>query len=133
MENSQESYLKWNISETQLGRCGLRGLLRSENELVLILSTSSELEPEIELQFELKDIVGFKLSNDSYTWRSEGARLRDPDSSLFKVENSIYIKWFQAETYGAADLDGVVHFSLLLADESVDIVSFNEPRITVKL
>ncbi|POC98237.1 hypothetical protein BKM16_26925 [Pseudomonas amygdali pv. morsprunorum] len=129
MENNIEKYISWHISETELGRCDLRLLLRSEEKLILTLSTSSAVEREVVLSFELKDIVGFKLSNDSYTWRSDNVRVTPPNSSLFKVECSNYIEWFKAETYNAGDLRGVIHFSLLLGEESVDIVSFNEPSV----
>ncbi|RMV93573.1 hypothetical protein ALP03_200035 [Pseudomonas amygdali pv. tabaci] len=132
MGDKLENYIDWIIPDIEIGRCALRFFSRTETELKIVLLAGNDQFFEIELIFELKDIVGFKLANDSYSWRSDSARTtRRTDYSLFKVENSKYIEWFKAETYGVGDLDGVIHFSLLLADESLDIVSFNSPEIKV--
>lgn len=112
MGDKLENYIDWIIPDIEIGRCALRFFSRTETELKIILLAGNDQIFEIELIFELKDIVGFKLANDSYSWRSDSARTtRRTDYSLFKVENSKYIEWFKAETYGVGDLDGVIHFS----------------------
>ncbi|WP_147465505.1 hypothetical protein [Pseudomonas syringae group genomosp. 3] len=87
---------------------------------------------EIELSFELRDVLGFKLANDSYTWRSDAERMRASDCSTFKVRNSKYIEWFNAETYGVGGLAGAIHYAFLMDEESIDVVSFNDPVVAIR-
>lgn len=68
MENDNEIYLKWCVAEGRLGRCDLKRLSRTDSVLSIFLSYTSSGGLKVEFLFELKDVVGFKLSNDSYTW-----------------------------------------------------------------
>ncbi|KPW18914.1 hypothetical protein ACKUFS_10550 [Pseudomonas cannabina] len=131
MESSQEVYVEWHIISSSIGRCGLKQLTRTGKKLLLVLLAISE-GLEIELSFDLKDVLGLKVANDSYTWRSDAERVRAPGCSTFKVDSSKYIQWFEAETYGAGDLAGAVHYAFLMEEESIDIVSFNEPDIMIR-
>ena len=132
MEDSQEVYVIWNAVEEVVGRCGFLSLNDSKDGLCLTVFANQASGLEIELKFDLKDVIGYKVSNDSYTWRSDSMRKRDGEWSMFKVEGSNYIQWFKDETYGASDLSAVMHFSFLLGEVGVDIVSFNDPQVKVR-
>jgi len=128
MSDGKERYALWCIDGDEARRCELIKMLYTDLGLSVVLSLSSGMN--IEMLFELKDIVGFKFANDSYTWRSDSECGRVKDRCLFKVENSKYVDWFKSETYGCGDLTGVIHFCFMAVEERIDVVSFNEPSVT---
>ncbi len=133
MEDKDEIYVVWNATESITGRCKMLSLYDSKEGLSLLISAEYPDVREVEFKFDLKDVVGYKFANDSYTWRSDAAQKRKKDWSIFKVEDSRYLQWFKDETYNAVNLSGATHFSFLLEESGVDIVSLNDPEVIVRI
>jgi hypothetical protein len=53
------------------------------------------------------------------------------DWTFFKVTNSLYLKWLSEESYGISDSPKLIHFSLIASDSIIDIISHEEPLVTI--
>ncbi|MDD1617269.1 MAG: hypothetical protein CG439_2414, partial [Methylococcaceae bacterium NSP1-2] len=72
----------------------------------------------------------------SYRWSDEGDLLRtvasinNPSrSSLFKVDNSSWVKWFHEETYDIHKERDIKHFAIYTSDDCIDVLSEFEPKV----
>ncbi len=50
--------------------------------------------------------------------------------TFFKVNNSEYLKWLNQESYTITSSLSLIHFSLIAIDAVVDIIAYDEPKIT---
>jgi len=51
--------------------------------------------------------------------------------TFFKVTNSEYIQWLSEQSYGIAESESLIHFSILAGDSIVDVIAAYEPKITI--
>lgn len=130
MESHKETYTNWVASEKITGRYSLESLLDSKDGVEIRINSTNQPSFKLCIKFEAKEIVGYRFSNDSYTWRSDSLRERDKDFSLFIVSGSNLINWYIEETYETTDFSEAKHYCFLLAEESIDIISFAPPKIT---
>ena len=104
-----------------------------------------------ELEFNLvfndtDDIVKivFQYGVLSYQNTDEGKRLRAinylvdnydddfyGDWTLFEVEKSSFLNWFQEENYGIYQDDEIKHLVLLTSNDVVDILTDYEPKVSI--
>lgn len=49
--------------------------------------------------------------------------------SLYKIENSEYIKWLKQQSYGMYDGVGYKHYCRLTLDEVIEVISEFEPEV----
>ncbi|HBO1343770.1 MULTISPECIES: hypothetical protein [Pseudomonas] len=132
MADNSEVYVEWFPGGDSSERFSLEYISDTRKGLQICIHPTSDASKLLTLDFNINDIVGYKVANDSYTWRSESNRLRNKEHSLFKVENSNYINWFKEETYDSVDLSSALHYCLLLGEESIDIVVLNAPSVTTQ-
>lgn len=128
----QERYKRWSPIQGLPDRLLLDSLTDNSNGLEIALAEDLDSPKRILIHFDLSDLVGYRVTNDSFTWRSDSNRIREEVCSLNVVENSDFLEWFVEETYGAADLSGAIHYALLLAEEGIDIVSRGSPEVCIR-
>lgn len=126
---TSEQYLAWTPEEGVPQRLKLDYIHDGANGLEIALGDNLGSANRILIRFKANDIIGYRFTNDSYTWRSDNGRTPKPTCSLNIVEGSEYIKWFKEETYNSINLDGATHYCILLAEECIDIASFDKPTI----
>lgn len=49
--------------------------------------------------------------------------------SLFIVENSTWLKWFQEESYGIHDDEEIIHYAIYTENDCIDILSAYPPVV----
>ena len=50
-------------------------------------------------------------------------------SSLFMVENSTWLEWFQEESHGIHDGEDIMHYAIYTANDCIDVLSAFDPTV----
>lgn len=111
------------------GRLDLFSLTDDKDGLEIKLEKNGSGTVDIIVKFKLPEIIGYRLTNDSYSWKTLAEREWDTVSRLVVVSNSKYIKWLNDEVCGVWDFDKAKHYALMLGDDGIDVVSFGTPEI----
>jgi hypothetical protein len=135
VEKMVEKWSKWDSEKNLPDKMYLERLIDDKN------GVSLELKSEYE---SVTIMVSFEDSVVSYRNSDEGRRLRTIEFldkeygkdfyskwSLFKVDNSLYVKWINQETYNMYADYNIEHYVFLTANDIVDILSTYAPNINV--
>jgi hypothetical protein len=129
-----EKWSKWDSEKNLPDKMYLERLIDDKS------GVSIELKSEDE---SVTIMVNFEDSVVSYRNSDEGRRLRTIEFldkeygkdfyskwSLFKVDNSSYVKWINQETYDMYADYNIEHYVFLTANDIVDILSTYAPNIS---
>lgn len=105
-------------------------IIDSVEGLKIYLAESLDEKKRIVLSFTLNEIVGYSVTNDSYTWKRTKERKCEPGHSIYIVSNSREILKFQEETYSTTCFEEAEHYCIILDEEEIDIVTFTPPQVS---
>lgn len=99
----------------------------NKNGLVFIFSDpSSKFHVEVKFDSHLM----YRVSDESY--RLKRTSELSEFSFLMKTDESSFIKWFHEESFNVYTKDRIYHFLILSSDDVIDVLSYEDPSITLK-
>lgn len=129
-----EEWSRWIPNEQVSARYSLDMIIENNDGLTIQLLDDHNENMQMRLEF--------RYAADAYrstyeTFRAELIHYLDQkygtvfysEWTFFKVQNSSYIQWFSEQSGGISDFSPYTHFSILLMDSVIDILSLQEPKI----
>jgi len=96
---------------------GFRLLLRGE-------------EPDsamIRISFE--SVLAYRNLDERYYLKTLEYKLESNKGTLFKINNSDFIAWFNEQSYNIYKDENIIHYSILTPNDCVDILSITIPTV----
>lgn len=82
------------------------------------------------IKFDLKNLVSFTVTNDSYTWKRAAERKCPGGALIYTVKNSSLIDFFSDQTEGVTDMTKATHYYIITSEDVIDVISFSEPEVS---
>lgn len=102
--------------------------------LKIILSDSENEDSKIEIIFD-DSVHAYRSTDESYRQKAinyidekYGTKFYS-EWTLFKLTNSEYLEWISNQSFGIADSEELIHFSIVAVDSIIDIIATYEPKI----
>ena len=109
-------------------------ILDNINGLKIILSDSENEDSKIEIIFD-DSVHAYRSTDESYRQKAinyidekYGTKFYS-EWTLFTLTNSEYLEWISNQSFGIADSEEVIHFSIVAVDSIIDIIAAYEPKI----
>jgi hypothetical protein len=98
----------------------------NKNGLVFLFSDpSSKFQVEVKFDSQLM----YRVSDESY--RLKRTSELPEFSFVMKADESSFIDWFHEESLNIYTKDRIHHFLILSSDDVIDVLSYEEPSITL--
>lgn len=96
---------------------GFRVLLKEEDSQSLV----------VRLTFET--VLAYRNIDESYLLRTVDNINSPGESTLYIVENSLWVKWLHEESYGTLEGKNITHYAIYTPNDCLDILAEHEPKI----
>lgn len=98
-----------------------------DDGLVVSLADEASRKPVAQLVF--RTFVAYRNINESFRTKTWASLPAGQSTGLFKLENSSWLKWLQAESSGVLDEFQVSHYAIYTNDDCLDIISHTPPTV----
>ncbi|MCL6689421.1 hypothetical protein M8R19_11945 [Pseudomonas sp. R3.Fl] len=127
--NKKETLVPWEAESSIPRVMHLDKIVDSAEGLGIFLARDLGSPERILFLFQLKELVGYSVVNDSYTWKRSAERECPGGCSVYIVEGSKDVVRYQEETFGVTDMSGAKHYCFVLDEEEINFVSFSPPEV----
>lgn len=127
--NKSETLIPWGAESSIPRIMHLDKIVDSSEGVAIYLARDLEGAERILFLFPLRDVVGYSVVNDSYTWKRSAERERLGEGSVYIVEGSRDIRRYQEETFDVTDMSDARHYCFILDEEEINVVSFSPPEV----
>lgn len=132
----QEQWVKWEPIKGLFQKYYIESILDSINGFEIVLFEGHDKKEKVHVVFE-NSIDAYKCSEEGFRlktiWELGDKYGKDfyGDWTFFKVINSRYLQWLSEESVGMYDSLSFIHFSFLVADSVLDVVTTYEPKVKI--
>ena len=129
-----EKWIKWEPVEGLYSTYYVDILVDSKKEFKIILSEEKNPQKKIQIIFE-NSVYAYRNTYESFRQNTIHILKKQYGESFyinwtfFKITNSSYLSWLAEQSYGITDEINLTHFSIIAANEIIDIVAGYEPTI----
>lgn len=128
----REELIPWSDVTTPV--CpALDKVLNTAAGLEVIVGENLALPERYSVKFNLKDLVSFTVTNDSFAWRLAAERPNPGGSLIYMVKNSTLLRYFSEQTEGVTDMSAATHYYLVTSEDVIDVVSFSAPDVSASM
>ena len=119
-------FRKWIPIEGLSGNLYLEGLHDDYEGFRLLLKEESNQQRILRITFD--PALSYRNTDEGGLLRTIGNK--DLGTwSLFIVENSDYLMWFNEESYGIHQLENIIHYAIYTPNDCLDILSIYPPKV----
>ncbi|WP_283610438.1 hypothetical protein [Faecalispora anaeroviscerum] len=129
-----EHWEKWESREKINNKYYVDSICDSKEGFIITLSDSENESEKVQVVFP-ESVHAYRSTNESYRQKI----ITDLDCkygsefyskwTIFKVDQSEYLKWLSDQSYEISDSESLHHFSIIAVDSVVDIIAAYEPEI----
>ncbi|GAC43779.1 hypothetical protein [Paenibacillus popilliae] len=130
----QENWERWEPVSGLSSKYYIKSLSDSIEGFKLFLFDANDEKKKVEVVFE-DSVHAYRSTDESFrqsTINTINERYGTEfyaEWTFFKVTNSGYIRWLSEQSYGIAESEPLIHFSILAGDSIVDVIAAYEPKI----
>jgi hypothetical protein len=132
----EDNWIQWKPAENLQAKYYIEALCDSLQGFKIVLSDVNDRNKRV--------LINFRTSAYAYRRTDETSRYRlilqlkekyggsfYGNCSLFKVENSSYVKWVIEESEEIVADREFLHFCIIAGDSVLDIIDYDEPEVTI--
>ncbi|KKQ12044.1 MAG: hypothetical protein US22_C0004G0002 [candidate division TM6 bacterium GW2011_GWF2_36_6] len=129
-----EQWIKWEPIKELSSTYYVDLVIDSKKEFKIILSEEKNPQKKIHIIFE-NSVYAYRNTYESFRQNTIHILKKQYGESFyinwtfFKITNSSYLSWLAEESYGITNELNFTHFSIIAANEIIDIIAGYEPRI----
>lgn len=130
----QEKWVQWKPLENLANKYSVKLMTMSMRDFKILLIDTDADTPDVSIVFSYP-INTFRNSEEAFRLQTIGYLNENYGGdfystwSLFKVENSEYLKWLSEQSGGLSDFYKMIHFCIITDDEIFDFVASDEPKV----
>ena len=118
-------FRKWLPIDDLSGSLYLEGLYDDYEGFRLLLKGEGEQQKMLRIMFD--PALAYRNTDESDLLRTIGKGLGE--WSLFTVEHSDYLAWFNKESHGIHESENIVHYAIYTPNDCLDVLSIYPPKV----